>query len=253
MSFAVIIPARMHSTRLPNKPLMDIAGKPMVVRVAERAALSGASRVAVATDHDDIVKACTENGIEAVLTKETHPTGTDRLSEAATLMGLADDTIVVNVQGDEPLIPPEVVGHVAKTLEEAPDCAIATAAHPIETLESFLNPNVVKVELDGTNRAMTFSRAPIPWPRDAFKDGQKALPQGFTALHHIGIYAYRVAFLKRFPALTRAPIEAAESLEQLRAMWHGYKIAVTVLSANLPAGVDTAEDLERVRRLWPAA
>ena len=180
------------------------------------------------TDHDDIVKACTENGIEAVLTKETHPTGTDRLSEAATLMGLADDTIVVNVQGDEPLIPPEVVGRVAKTLEEAPDCAIATAAHPIETLE-------------------------IPWPRDAFKDGQKALPQGFTALHHIGIYAYRVAFLKRFPALTRAPIEAAESLEQLRAMWHGYKIAVTVLSANLPAGVDTAEDLERVRRLWPAA
>ncbi|MBE5702606.1 3-deoxy-manno-octulosonate cytidylyltransferase [Duodenibacillus massiliensis] len=253
MSFAVIIPARMHSTRLPNKPLMDIAGKPMVVRVAERAALSGASRVAVATDHDDIVKACTENGIEAVLTKETHPTGTDRLSEAATLMGLADDTIVVNVQGDEPLIPPEVVGRVAKTLEEAPDCAIATATHPIETLESFLNPNVVKVELDGTNRAMTFSRAPIPWPRDAFKDGQKALPQGFTALHHIGIYAYRVAFLKRFPALTRAPIEAAESLEQLRAMWHGYKIAVTVLSANLPAGVDTAEDLERVRRLWPAA
>ena len=168
-------------------------------------------------------------------------------------MGLADDTIVVNVQGDEPLIPPEVVGRVAKTLEEAPDCAIATATHPIETLESFLNPNVVKVELDGTNRAMTFSRAPIPWPRDAFTDGQKALPQGFTALHHIGIYAYRVAFLKRFPALTRAPIEAAESLEQLRAMWHGYKIAVTVLSANLPAGVDTAEDLERVRRLWPAA
>ena len=250
MSFTVIIPARMHSTRLPRKPLLDIAGKPMVVRAAERALASGASRVAVATDHEDIVRACEDHGITAVMTSADHPTGTDRLSEAARLLGLEPDEIVVNVQGDEPLIPPAVIDAVAEALKKAPDCAMSTAAHPIDSLESFLNPNVVKVEIDAKHRAMTFSRAPIPWPRDAFKDGAKTLPADLTALHHIGIYAYRASFLADFPKLSRAPIEAQESLEQLRAMWHGYGITVLTLPENLPAGVDTAEDLERVRKVW---
>lgn len=250
MSFTVLIPARMHSTRLPRKPLLDIAGKPMVVRTSERAGLSSASRVIVATDDEEILSTCQQHNTEAVMTRAEHPTGTDRLAEAAIKLNLADDDIVVNVQGDEPLIPPEVINGVAKTLVEASDCAIATAAHPIDSIESFLNPNVVKVEVDAQNRALTFSRAPIPWPRDAFKEQQSALPEGFTALHHIGIYAYRVSFLKAFPQLERAPIEALESLEQLRALWHGYRIVVLQLPENLPAGVDTAEDLDRVRQVW---
>jgi 3-deoxy-manno-octulosonate cytidylyltransferase (CMP-KDO synthetase) len=250
MSFVAIIPSRMSSTRLPGKPLKDIGGKPMVVRVAERALASGADRVAVACDAQEIVDACQAHGIDAYLTDPNHPTGTDRLSEAARLMGLDADTIVVNVQGDEPLIPPAVIGAVARTLEQDPVCSIATAAHPIHDLESFLNPNVVKVELDAQGRAMTFSRAPIPWPRDAFNQEPKALPEGFQALHHIGLYAYRAGFLAEFPKLERAPIEATESLEQLRAMWHGHRIAVMVLNENLPAGVDTQADLDRARELW---
>lgn len=250
MSFIVLVPARLRSSRLPRKPLLDIAGKPMVVRTAERAKLSGADRVVVATDDESIMKTCRDFGVEAVLTKADHPTGTDRLSEAAMLLHLADDDIVVNVQGDEPLIPPEVIDGVAAALSAAADCAMSTAAHPIDTLESFLNPNVVKVEVDANHRAMTFSRAPIPWPRDAFKGATKTLPPSFRALHHIGIYAYRVSFLKVFPTIPRAPIEATESLEQLRAMWNGFRIAVLELKENLPAGVDTPEDLDRVRALW---
>jgi len=249
MSFVVIIPSRMKSTRLPEKPLKDIAGKPMIVRVAERALKSGADQVVVATDHESIVDACAQHGIRALLTDPDHPTGTDRLSEAARLLGLTPETIVVNVQGDEPLIPIEVISAVARELENAPDCAIATAAHPITAQENFVNPNVVKVELDKSGRAMTFTRAPVPWPRDAFREG-KPMPEGHGALHHIGLYAYRAEFLAKFPALERAPIEASESLEQLRAMWHGYKIAVMVLPDDLPAGVDTQEDLDRVRALW---
>jgi 3-deoxy-manno-octulosonate cytidylyltransferase (CMP-KDO synthetase) len=249
MSFVVIIPSRMKSTRLPEKPLKDIAGKPMIVRVAERALKSGADQVVVATDHESIVDACAQHGIRALLTDPDHPTGTDRLSEAARLLGLTPETIVVNVQGDEPLIPIEVISAVARELENAPDCAIATAAHPITAQENFVNPNVVKVELDKSGRAMTFTRAPVPWPRDAFREG-KPMPEGHGALHHIGLYAYRAEFLAKFPALERAPIEASESLEQLRAMWHGYKIAVMVLPDDLPAGVDTQEDLDRVRTLW---
>ncbi len=249
MSFVVIIPSRMKSTRLPEKPLKDIAGKPMIVRVAERALKSGADQVVVATDHQAIVDACEQHGIRALLTDPDHPTGTDRLSEAAGLLGLAPETIVVNVQGDEPLIPVEVISAVARELENAPDCAIATAAHPITSQDNFLNPNVVKVELDKSGRAMTFTRAPVPWPRDAFREG-KPMPKGHLALHHIGLYAYRAEFLAKFPTLERAPIEASESLEQLRAMWHGYKIAVMVLPDDLPAGVDTQEDLDRVRALW---
>lgn len=252
MSFIVLVPARLHSTRLPGKPLLDIAGKPMVVRTAERAFESRADRVVVATDDVAILKVCQRFGVKAVLTSGDHLTGTDRLAEATMLLHLADDDIVVNVQGDEPLIPPEVIDGVAATLSEATDCAMSTAAHPIDTLESFLNPNVVKVEVDANHRAMIFSRAPIPWPRDAFKGAMKTLPSSFRALHHIGIYAYRVSFLKVFPTIPRAPIEATESLEQLRAMWNGFRVAVLELKENLPAGVDTLEDLDRVRSLWKA-
>lgn len=247
MSFIAIIPSRMTSTRLPGKPLKDIAGKPMVVRVAEQATASGAERVVVAADSEAIIKACSEHGVEAILTDPDHPTGTDRLAEAADKLHLSDETIVVNVQGDEPLIPPTVIRQVADLLAFDTQSTIATAAHPIADVQSFFNPNVVKVELDGTGRAMTFSRAPIPWPRDAFAQDKSSLPEGLTAYHHIGLYAYRALFLKRFSTLKRSPIERFESLEQLRAMWYGYKIAVTVLPENLPAGVDTQEDLERVR------
>lgn len=250
MSYTIIIPARMHSTRLPGKPLADIAGKPMVVRVAERARLTSASRIIVATDHPDIVKACEEHGIEAVLTRSDHPTGTDRISEVCRKLGLDDGELVVNIQGDEPLIPPAVVDQVASLLAKKPGCAIATAAHPIASLEDFLNPNVVKVELNAMGQAMTFSRAPLPWPRDAFKAAEKRLPEGFSALHHIGLYAYRVRFLKEFPELPPAPIETTESLEQLRALWNGEQIAVLVLDEALPPGVDTEEDLERVREVY---
>ncbi len=249
MSFTALIPARMRSTRLPNKPLADILGKPMVVRTAERALAAGADRVAVACDDAAIVDACREHGIEALLTNPNHPTGTDRLSEAVQMLGLADDDVVVNVQGDEPLIDPAVIRAVAEDLLQAPDCAMATAAHPIADTAHFLNPNVVKVELDATGRALTFSRAPLPWPRDAFKNGPVELPADLPVYHHIGLYAYRVGFLRRFPTLTPAPIEKAESLEQLRALWHGYRIHVMVLDAQLPAGVDTPADLERVREV----
>ena len=250
MSFIVIIPSRMTSTRLPGKPLKDIAGKPMVVRVAEQATKSGADRVVVAADSDAIVQVCSAYGFEAILTDPNHPTGTDRLAETAGKLKLSDETIVVNVQGDEPLIPPTVIRKVADLLATDPQSTIATAAHPIADVQSFFNPNVVKVELDGTGHAMTFSRAPLPWPRDAFAKDKSRLPEDFTAYHHIGLYAYRAVFLKRFSTLKRAPIERFESLEQLRAMWHGYKIAVAVLPENLPAGVDTQEDLVRVRAVF---
>ncbi len=250
MSFVIIIPARMKSTRLPEKPLKLIEGKPMVVRVAETAARTEAGRIVVASDHEAIIRACRAEGVEAVLTSEAHSTGTDRLSEAVSKLGLADDDVVVNVQGDEPLMPPEIVNSVARLLTDRPECAMATAAHTIDDIESFMNPNVVKVSLDARGNALTFSRAPIPWPRDAFRKTKAALPEGFRPLHHLGLYAYRAGFLKAFPKLPPAPIESIESLEQLRALYHGFKIAVLVLDRALPAGVDTEEDLERVRRIF---
>ncbi len=251
MRFKALIPARMSSTRLPRKPLADIGGRPMVVRTAERALASGAESVTVACDSPEIVSVCRDFGIDALLTRADHPTGTDRLAEAVEILGLSDDEIVVNVQGDEPLIPTGVVAAVAADLDAAQDCAMSTAAHPIGSLESFLNPNVVKVVLNKASRALDFTRAPAPWPRDAFKNGAAgALPAGLPAYHHIGLYAYRAGFLKAFPKLERAPIEAFESLEQLRALWHGYAISVVVLKENLPAGVDTPEDLERVRAVY---
>lgn len=250
MSFTVVIPARMKSTRLPEKPLKLIAGKPMVVRVAETASRSEASRVVVATDHPAIEAVCREYGVEVVMTRESHPTGTDRLAEAVTKLGLSDDEIIVNVQGDEPLMPPEAVNAVAKLLVERPQCAISTAAHPILDIENFRNPNVVKVVLDVEGNAITFSRAPIPYPRDEWRKDDGLLPTAVKPLHHLGLYAYRVGFLRRFPTLRQAPIEKSESLEQLRALYYGEKIAVLILNQELPAGVDTEEDLERVCKYY---
>ena len=249
-AFYAIIPSRMKSTRLPEKPLKDIAGRPMVVRVAERAQASGAADVIVATDHEDIVHACEAFGIKVVLTSPDCPTGTDRLAETVTKLGLDDEAIVVNVQGDEPLIPTEVVRDVAQLLASHPECEMATAAHPIDSIEEFLNPNVVKVVRDAQGNAITFSRAPIPWPRDAFREDKTKLPEGLEPLRHIGLYAYRVKFLKRYPTWEQAPVEKWESLEQLRALYYGVKIAVAVLPGALPAGVDTQEDLDRVREVY---
>ena len=248
--FYAIIPSRMKSTRLPEKPLKDIAGRPMVVRVAERAKASGAKDVVVATDHEAIVKACEEYGVKVLLTSPDHPTGTDRLAETVMKLGLPDEAIVVNVQGDEPLIPTDVVRDVAQLLADHPECEMATAGHPIDNIEEFLNPNVVKVVRDAKGIAITFSRAPIPWPRDAFRDDMTKLPTGLVPLRHIGLYAYRVKFLKRYPQWEQAPIEKWESLEQLRALYYEVKIAVAVLPGALPAGVDTQEDLERVREAY---
>lgn len=251
-AFTAIVPARLASTRLPRKPLADLNGAPMVVRVAQRAAASGAQRVVVATDSDEIVSACRAHQVDAVLTSPDHPTGTDRLSEAAAQLGLSDDTIVVNVQGDEPLIPPDTVAAVAALLAAQPECSIATAAHPLHDAAEFFSPNVVKVVTDHRDRALLFSRAPIPWSRDAFGVRRDTLPADLPALRHVGLYAYRAGFLRRYPTLPRTAIEQHESLEQLRALWHGEGIAVLRLPAPLPPGVDTPDDLATVRRLLAA-
>ncbi len=247
MSFTVLIPARLASTRLPNKPLADIAGVPMVVRVAQRVSGIGAQRVVVAADSPLILATCQDHGVAAVLTRVDHPSGSDRLAEACQLLGLTDEDIVVNVQGDEPLMDPELVSAVASLLMNTPAVSISTAAHAIDQLADFHNPNVVKVVCDGAGMAHYFSRAPIPFPRDT--PDQLPIP---APLRHIGIYGYRVGFLRQFPGLAQAPTELAESLEQLRAMWHGHRIAVH-LAAHAPGpGVDTAEDLARVRQLFGA-
>jgi 3-deoxy-manno-octulosonate cytidylyltransferase (CMP-KDO synthetase) len=251
MRYTVLIPARLASSRLPNKPLADIGGAPMVVRVAQRVR-SGVSpdvRIVVAGDSPSIIHACYEYGIEAVLTREDHPSGSDRLAEASHLLCLDDDDIVVNVQGDEPLIDPALVQAVAETLAGQPQAAMATAAHAIDSTADFTSPNVVKVVIDSKGLALYFSRAPIAWWRDGFAGGIQTLPQP-APLRHIGIYAYRVAFLRLFPQLAQAPIEVMESLEQLRALWHGYRIAVHIADQAPGAGVDTPEDLERVRALF---
>ena len=249
MGFTVLIPARLASTRLPDKPLADIAGRPMVVRVAERARLSTAQRVVVAADDRSIVDACRTHGVDAVMTASDHPSGTDRLAEASRLLGLDDTDVVVNVQGDEPLIAPDLIDRVAALLEDRADAAMGTAAHPIAEVPEFTNPNVVKVVTDAAGLALTFSRAPLPWWRDAFAQGIHALPDP-APLRHIGIYRYRCGFLRRFPALAQAPLERIEALEQMRALWHGYRIAVHVADSAPAPGVDTPDDLERVRRLF---
>jgi len=247
--FVVIVPARLASTRLPRKPLVDLGGQPMVVRVARRAANSGAARVVVATDSDEVMTVCRKFDVEVVLTRADHATGTDRIAEAADALELTDETIVVNVQGDEPLLPPEVIARVADLLGQRRECSLATAAHPLADASEFFNPNIVKVVSDASGRALLFSRAPIPWARDAFAVTRECLPAGLPAWRHVGLYAYRASFLRRFPRLPRAPIEEQENLEQLRALWHGFGIAVLPLTESLPPGVDTAEDLEAVRAL----
>jgi 3-deoxy-manno-octulosonate cytidylyltransferase (CMP-KDO synthetase) len=237
----------MRSTRLPGKMLADIGGKPLVAWVAERAKASGAKAVCIATDHDDIARAVTSLGWQALKTSEAHETGTDRLAEAAALLGLAPDEIVVNVQGDEPLIDPRLIRQVAVALAARPEASIATAAHPIETAAAFFDPNVVKVVTDAAGFAQYFSRAPIPFARDSFAISRDALPPGLPALRHIGIYAYRVRFLREYASLQPTAAERFEALEQLRALGHGHRIAVALWHAPMEAGVDTKEDLERVR------
>jgi 3-deoxy-manno-octulosonate cytidylyltransferase (CMP-KDO synthetase) len=245
MGFIVIIPARLASTRLPNKPLADLGGKPMVVRVAERAALSGATRIIVATDHADIAAACTAHGVEVCMTRADHPSGTDRIAEVAHTLGLLDTDVVVNLQGDEPLIDPALLAACAALI--VPGVPMATCAHPLHEVADAFNPNVVKVVLDKQGRALYFSRATIPWHRDGFAQTREALPAGYVPLRHIGLYAYSNAFLQAYPGLEVAPLESIEALEQLRVLWHGYPIAVHVTDSAPAAGVDTPEDLARVR------
>ena len=249
MSFCVLIPARMASSRLPDKPLADIAGVPMVVRVAQRALLSSADRVVVAADDARIVAACQAHQIDVVLTRTDHPSGSDRLAEACDLLGLRDTEVVVNVQGDEPLIDTASIDAAAQLLQLRDDCSISTLAHAIDNVADFVNPNVVKVVLDASQTALYFSRAPIAWWRDGFGQGITKLPDP-APLRHVGLYGYRVGFLREFPKLAQAPIEMTESLEQLRALWHGHRIAVHVTDHSPGPGVDTPEDLARIRALF---
>lgn len=246
MTFKVVIPARYASERLPGKPLLDIAGKPMVIRVADQAIKSGAESVVIATDFEKIMETASAYNIEAVLTRVDHASGTDRIAEVVMLKEWADDDIVVNVQGDEPLIDPALIEEVALTLAHSKDAVMATACHAIDDESSMLNPNVVKLVMDAGGHALYFSRSPIPYPRE------QADKQHIKAHRHIGIYAYRVGFLKKYTTLPTTALENIERLEQLRVLYHGYKIAVSVTD-NAPAkGVDTQEDLEDVRRIWGA-
>lgn len=251
-AFTVVIPARLASTRLPDKPLADIGGKPMIVRVAERAHASSARRTVVATDAAEVAAACAAHGIEAVLTRADHPSGTDRLAEVATLLGLADDAIVVNVQGDEPLVPPSIIDQVAANLAAHPEAGIATLCEEIHDPAALFNPNIVKVVSDKNGLALTFSRATLPWARDAFAVDRESLPANVPYRRHIGIYAYRARFLRDFVAWGPCWLEDTECLEQLRALWHGVRIHVADALEAPQAGVDTPEDLERVRRILGA-
>lgn len=248
MSFIVIIPARLASTRLPNKPLADLGGKPMVVRVAERAREAGAARIIVATDHASIKEACEQHGVEVCMTRADHPSGTDRIAEVARAMNLPPEAVVVNLQGDEPLIDPQLLQAAAARI--GADVPMSTCAHPLHDAADAFNPNVVKVVLDKQEKALYFSRATIPWHRDAFAVDKSALPSGYVPLRHIGLYAYRNDFLQAYPALEVSPLESIEALEQLRVLWHGYPIAVHVTDSAPAAGVDTPEDLARVQAFY---
>lgn len=250
--FTVVIPARYASSRLPGKPLQDIAGKPMIQHVWEQACKSSAQQVVVATDDARIVEACRGFGAHVLLTRIDHNSGTDRLAEVAAALGLTPDAIVVNVQGDEPLIPPALIDQVAANLAANPQAEIATLAEPIDEVAALFNPNVVKVTSDRNGLALTFSRAPLPWARDAFAASREQLPASVPYRRHIGIYAYRAQFLHDFVAWGPCWLEDAECLEQLRALWHGVRIHVADALQAPPAGVDTQEDLERVRRLLGA-
>lgn len=250
MSFTVVIPARFGSTRLPGKPLRDIAGKPMVQWVWEQARRSAAGRVIIATDDQRIATAASGFGAEVCMTDSQHPSGTDRLQQVASLMDFADEAIIVNVQGDEPLIPPAVIDQVAANLAANPDAGIATLCVPIEQLDELRNPNAVKVVCGRDGSALYFSRAPIPWPREAFADpsAEAALPAG-SWFRHVGIYAYRARFLHQYVGWPEAPLEQLEQLEQLRALYHGVRIHVATAAETVPAGVDTEADLAAVTGL----
>jgi 3-deoxy-manno-octulosonate cytidylyltransferase (CMP-KDO synthetase) len=248
LKFVVIIPARYASSRLPGKPLAEIGGKPMVVRVAEQARKSGAAEVLIATDHPAIAEAVTRHGFAAVMTRKDHASGTDRIAEVAARRRYPGSRIIVNVQGDEPLIPPALIRRVAASLERDPVAQMSTACHPIRSAREFTNPGIVKVVLDAGGHALYFSRAPIPHARDAFARGGRQLPPGLPAYRHIGLYAYRAAFLREFAAARPVAIERAEALEQLRALAYGHRIRVTVSRHALHAGIDTPADLARLRR-----
>jgi len=249
MNFSVVIPARFASTRLPGKPLLDIGGKPMVVHVAERARASGATEVIVATDQPDIAAAVTKHGYSAVMTRSEHASGTDRIAEVAHERRYAPDHIVVNVQGDEPLIEPDLIRRVAQQLARFPDAAMSTACCALEDAQQFVNANIVKVVVDKAGYALYFSRAPIPYARDEFAAGINSLPAGLPVHRHIGIYAYRASFVTSYAGLAASPLEKFEALEQLRALWNGFRITVAIASSAPHAGVDTREDLERVKAL----
>ena len=239
MKFHVIIPARYASTRFPGKPLADLAGKPMVVQVCERAAKSGAAGVHVATDDKRIADAVRAHGHRAIMTRADHPSGTDRLAEAARKLALKERDIVVNVQGDEPLIPAKLIARVGQLLHKKPQASVSTACHAIHDEASLASPNVVKVALDAEGYALYFSRSRIPYPREP----------AAACYRHAGIYGYRVSFLKKYSRLKPSPLEKAEALEQLRVLWHGFRIAVAVSETDIPPGVDTPQDLEAVRRI----
>jgi 3-deoxy-manno-octulosonate cytidylyltransferase (CMP-KDO synthetase) len=260
MNFAVVIPARYASTRLPGKPLLDIGGRPMVIHVAEQARASGAAEIVIATDHEAIMNAAREHGFDAAMTRGDHASGTDRIAEVAAQRRYAADRIVVNVQGDEPLIDPKLIRHVAEELSLHADAAISTACCPIEDVSQIVTPHVVKVVLDAQCYALYFSRAPIPFARDAWvSDAEtpsaafaatfRAVPDGLPVYRHIGLYAYRASFLAGYGNLSRSAIEQFEALEQLRALWHGFRIIVAVTSNAPHPGVDTLQDLERTRAL----
>ncbi len=250
VKFSVVIPARYGSSRLPGKPLADLGGKPMVVRVCERAAASGAQAVHVATDDERIAQAVRAGGFSALMTRADHPSGTDRVAEAAALLGIPGDELVVNVQGDEPLIESALIAEVAAVLARRPEASVSTACHALHEAREIFDPNVVKVVLDAQGLALYFSRAPIPWARDAYAAAERIPPQGLPCYRHIGIYGYRVEFLRSYSTLAPAPIERYESLEQLRALWHGYRIAVATMQGEAAPGIDTQQDLERARRLF---
>ncbi len=249
MNCTVVIPARLGATRLPEKPLADIHGRPLIVHVLERARESGAARVIVATDHPRIRDAVHQAGGEALLTGEHHRSGSERVAEVTERLGLSDDAIVINLQGDEPLMPPALIRQLHQALEQEPTIGMATVASPLSDRRELFDPHTVKVVCDQSGHALYFSRAPIPWARDAFAEDHPSLPDEPSYQRHIGLYAYRAGFLRRFTAWPESPLERLEALEQLRALWHGERIRVVEAVQPPGPGVDTPEDLERVRTL----